>query len=445
MTVAGSISLDTSCDLVVDEADRGSAAAQPLRHTSNRATISQTVGGVGYNIAKAIRSLHPHVKLCTLVGRNDDAGSHCSGQLKETGLGTRGVRGVGTIRGSTARYVAINDGNKNLVMAMADMSILETLGGEYLPEWEQQLRDDRPKWLVLDANWDAATLRGWIVAGKAVSAQVLYEPVSVVKAARLFRADAEAHPMLRPFPENGIDIATPNEAELVAMHNAAKESGHLDEATWRQDVYSIGLPKAYADSDPSSFPSAELIARGVPQMSIDLLPYVPCVITKLGAEGVLLTKLVSSGDPLLSSSENSRFLSGWHSGDRRGSNAAIYMRLFPPPEVVAEADVVSVNGAGDTFVGVLVAGLCKQTQPDWDLLIDCAQKGSVMTLKSKESVHPELWGLDKDAVSATLRADQSSGLSRISTVPGKVRNRDRKRSGKVRNKDRKTPGKIRYC
>jgi len=35
----------------------------------------------------------------------------------------------------------------------------------------------------------------------------------------------------------------------------------------------------------------------------------------------------------------------------------VYMRLFPPVEVVE--DIVSVNGVGDTFLGVLVVGLAK--------------------------------------------------------------------------------------
>ena len=63
------------------------------------------------------------------------------------------------------------------------------------------------------------------------------------------------------------------------------------------------------------------------------------------------------------------------------------MRHFPAVEVVE--DVVSVNGVGDTFLGVLVAGLAKGLTLD-ERLIETAQRGAVMTLRSKESVSPTL-------------------------------------------------------
>jgi pseudouridine-5'-phosphate glycosidase/pseudouridine kinase len=63
------------------------------------------------------------------------------------------------------------------------------------------------------------------------------------------------------------------------------------------------------------------------------------------------------------------------------------MRRFPAVEVVK--DVVSVNGVGDTFLGVLVAGLARGLKLD-ENLINIAQRGAVMTLRSKEAVSPHL-------------------------------------------------------
>ena len=65
------------------------------------------------------------------------------------------------------------------------------------------------------------------------------------------------------------------------------------------------------------------------------------------------------------------------------------MRLFGPAEIIAEDEIVSVNGAGDTFLGVLVAGLAHGTLP-YDRLVDIAQQAAVMTLKSSDSVHPDI-------------------------------------------------------
>lgn len=63
------------------------------------------------------------------------------------------------------------------------------------------------------------------------------------------------------------------------------------------------------------------------------------------------------------------------------------MRLYPAVKVVK--DVVSVNGVGDTFLGVLIAGLAKGLKLDEDL-INIAQRGAVMTLRSKEAVSPDV-------------------------------------------------------
>jgi pseudouridine-5'-phosphate glycosidase/pseudouridine kinase len=75
------------------------------------------------------------------------------------------------------------------------------------------------------------------------------------------------------------------------------------------------------------------------------------------------------------------------------------MRLFPALEVVE--DVVSVNGVGDTFLGVLVAGLAKGLTLD-ERLVDIAQRGAIMTLRSREAVSPEL-GLLSDKLDALVQ------------------------------------------
>lgn len=66
------------------------------------------------------------------------------------------------------------------------------------------------------------------------------------------------------------------------------------------------------------------------------------------------------------------------------------MRLFPPAESVSATDVISVNGVGDTFLGVIIAGLAKANPKSLIELIHIAQQGSIMTLKSKEAVSPEI-------------------------------------------------------
>lgn len=64
--VAGSVALDLSCDYSLSK----SGNISPALHTSNPAQISQSVGGVGHNVALAahLASTHARVRLCSMVG-----------------------------------------------------------------------------------------------------------------------------------------------------------------------------------------------------------------------------------------------------------------------------------------------------------------------------------------------------------------------------------------
>ncbi len=73
----------------------------------------------------------------------------------------------------------------------------------------------------------------------------------------------------------------------------------------------------------------------------------------------------------------------------------VYLRYFPAAEAVSKEEVVSVNGVGDTFLGVLVAGLAKSLPLDANL-IHVAQKASVMTLKSEQAVSPDIASLSAE-------------------------------------------------
>lgn len=62
--VAGSIALDLSCDYASQKP--GDTAPHP--HVSNPAAISQSVGGVGHNVALAAHRAGSEVSFCSLIG-----------------------------------------------------------------------------------------------------------------------------------------------------------------------------------------------------------------------------------------------------------------------------------------------------------------------------------------------------------------------------------------
>lgn len=381
---AGSLALDLACDYTPESHSLGDQA--PQRATSNPAVITQSLGGVAQNIATAMHYLGTSVRLCSVVG-DDAAGFAALEMLRQRGMQLAGIQQVKS-GARTSQYVAINDAQKGLVVGMADMKILELEPAGFDKVWKPQLDHVKPKWLVVDSNWNPITLRSWLSAAKALGGKVAFEPVSSAKCKRLFRS-LERPEGFAAVPDNFVSLATPNTMELASMYSAAADAGHFEREDWWWVIDAMGMSSAGSRDKLVSMTNTSLVDEGVPQQSVKLLPFVPTILTKLGSQGVLMTQMLAKDDTRLRSRESAPYILS-HSTHEFGIIGGVYMRLFPPAEAVAGDDIVSVNGAGDTFLGVILAGLAKEKPKEWHDLIDAAQRGSVMTLKSKESVSPDI-------------------------------------------------------
>lgn len=295
--------------------------------------------------------------------------------------------------GRTAQYVAVNDGNKDLVLAMADMNIFAK--NSFSDHWRNLVRSAKPKWLVVDGNWSPPEIRNWIRSGEETGAKVAFEPVSAEKSKGLFVPE-RGLPRLNLYPESSLSLASPNIYELAAMHGAAKENGYFDGLQWFEVIDAFGMRGARDRF--VHLTSAELTDEGVPIQTIQLLPYIPTILTKLGSKGVLMTSILGKDDPRLRDRDEEEFILT-RSPPNHPVVGGVYMRLFPSVETVK--DIVSVNGVGDTFLGVLIAGLAQGGRVD--KLVDVAQRGAVLTLKSTESVSPNLGSLAQEVQQASLR------------------------------------------
>lgn len=390
VVVAGSLAIDLACNYVPQ--DKSVSPSQPQLQTSNPSSIRQSIGGVGHNVASALHYLDASVRLCSSVG-NDMAGSVALSSLVDRGLSTEGIR-IMEDQSRTAQYVAINHDDGNLFLAMADMNILEKTEDVLHHSWHYQLDVHSPQWLVVDANWDQFTLQRWLHAGKASGAKVAVEPVSIAKSQRIFPKASANSSSLGTIPNNTISLATPNSHELHSMHEAAASAGFFEREDWFQVIDSFGMPNFGSRPNLTSMTNSSLVDSGLPQQSIQLLPFIPCILTTLGENGVLMTQLLHPEDDRLRSPDSAPYVL---SRSPSGNNVVggIYMRLFPPVEKVPVHKVVSVNGVGDTFLGVIVAGLAKENPKGIAELIEIAQKASVLTLKSAEAINPAISVLTK--------------------------------------------------
>ncbi|KAK4202283.1 Indigoidine synthase A like protein-domain-containing protein [Triangularia verruculosa] len=388
--VAGSVALDLNCDYA-----GGGKTASPALNTSNPASISQSVGGVGHNIALAAHKVSEenNVRLCSMVG-DDMAGSTILSSLSADGLDTSYIRILGHEYPSarTAQYVAVNDAHKSLVLAMADMAIISA--HSFPSYWNSAVKASKPKWMVVDANWAEHDIQTWIQAGHKHNAKIAFEPVSAAKAARLFPKLKHHHkkPELGIFPHASVHLSTPNQFELLAMYEAANENGYLDTHNWFPIIDAFGIMRG-AREQFVDIAGAAATDAGIPVQSVNLLPYIPTIITKLGSSGVLLTTLLEKGDPRIRDPEHARWVVSRTLSDH-ATVGGVYMRMFPAAERVREEDIVSVNGIGDTFTGVLIAGLARGGKVEE--LIDIAQRAAVFTLKSPKGVSDEVAGLREE-------------------------------------------------
>lgn len=387
--VAGALAVDFSCDYA--PLSGSTNQIDPVAHTSNPAVVNQTLGGVAHNIAKAAHLLGSSTRLCSAIG-DDLSGRAALDKLQTEGMPTDGIKTL-PHPNRTAQYIAVNNAHKDLHVAMADMSILESSTPSSVDStWlSSSLSQDPPKCLIVDANWTSDSLHTWLRYGKRINALTIFEPVSTAKSTRLFTRPSSANPT-PIFPDHLVDLATPNSHELVAMHNTAEKLELFSSASWFRVIDALGIPSSGLRVPLAYTTSSALVDAGIPQQAIKMLPFIPTLLTKLGSQGVLLTKILKSDDPALSSADEQKYvLARTSNDDEELGVGGLYVRLFPPEKILAPEEVVSVNGIGDTFLGALAAGLVNGGKLEDGVML--AQRAAALSLRSKESVSPELKGL----------------------------------------------------
>jgi pseudouridine-5'-phosphate glycosidase/pseudouridine kinase len=286
----------------------------------------------------------------------------------------------------TAQYIAINNANKDLSLAMADMSILETIPETTIQHLASTISASQPKTFITDANWSSSALHTLLSAARHPSTTTIFEPVSTAKALRIFPPNTTA-PAVHPTPL--ADIITPNTYELTALHDFALQAGFFDGPEWFGVIDELGIPSSGLRVPLAVTTTSDLVDRGVPQMAVKLLPFFPTILTKLGKEGVLMTKLLAADAEELGSEEERQYVLARHMGGVGKRNVGgLYVRLFPVEKVLKPEEVVSVNGIGDTFCGAVAHGLGRGRKVQ--NVVGFAQRAAGVSLRSREAVSPML-------------------------------------------------------
>ncbi|KAK6459801.1 uncharacterized protein RJT20DRAFT_23252 [Scheffersomyces xylosifermentans] len=383
---------------------------------SNIASIKSSVGGVGFNVSLAChyglqsilgRDTVQSSKLISIVG-NDFAGKSIINQLQSLNVDTSGILVSDASTHSTAQYMANHEKNGELIVASADMSIIEEDFSDHVID---QLTKIKPSTVVFDCNvspYLTSTVLEYI-RNLDEPVNVIIEPTSFPKSSRISSIRN------RPFPNNTIKLVTPTIKELEGIYASFQTTEKFDDYDeWFPALDVLGINSVFREklntmSNINKHPVLkELLNGGAVQQSFQLLPYFQNILIKLGEDGVLLVSLSENVKDYKSIPTTSSYKPSFtitSEGRIYGDNKqmGVVIQYFPIPEENKNIKIANVTGAGDSLLGVLVAQLSTSeynwlnTEIDsveqewfkWES-INKAQLASGLTLKCNSAVSQDI-------------------------------------------------------
>ncbi|KAI9484635.1 Ribokinase-like protein [Zychaea mexicana] len=250
----------------------------------------------------------------------------------------------------TAVYNAIHSKSGQLIAAVADMDIFDALNSAKI---DTILHTEKPALVCFDGNLATNTMARLAATSAQLGIPVFFEPTSVPKSLKIFEQNGSV------LSSGAIKFVSPNHFELEAMSETARSIT----STLVDDKHTTLTVKGPA------------LAQRVLPYALHLSHMIPHIITKLGEDGCLYT-------------------------GRSSKSGKAIVQYFEPEQV--DSSIISVTGAGDCFVGTLLANLRKhladiiqEQEPDnaimlWKQIISRAQKAAVLTLQSDLAVSPSI-------------------------------------------------------
>lgn len=201
---------------------------------SNPGSIVERPGGVGFNIARNLALLGNQVLFLTALG-GDRAGTDLARQAAEAGLDLSPV----LIRepNATSRYLAVHDREGDMVIAVNDMNIFDTLTADEVASWTDLGHREFCCGAVLDPNLPAPVLD---LLAEAFTVRLYADAVSIAKVDRLSRV----LPRLHGLKVNRLEAEHLTGIRIQKAEDAAQAAGNLCERGIRHVCVSLGTDGA---------------------------------------------------------------------------------------------------------------------------------------------------------------------------------------------------------
>ncbi|GLB36103.1 putative indigoidine synthase A-like protein [Lyophyllum shimeji] len=394
LLVVGSAAVDITAKAKA-ESDKSLAV-----HSTAPGSVSLSLGGVARNIAEAshrLISARSRPSSCMLVS---PIGDDAFGRLLVEETAQLGMRVDGFIKSDrrTAVCNMVLDSDGGLIGGIADMDITAALDGHSIIS---HIDTQKPRIVAMDGNLSPETIKN--VAGHCIrnSIKVFFEPTSVIKSTVIFPAIAASLDVVSD--QAPIAFTSPNILELARMLSSAEALDLTSHPAWWRVVDSLSLGPAFrmdlerlagmnaSEEDSSKGTLAFLVDEGIAQMAIKLLPFFQHLVIKCGQAGVVLVMRIPEVQTSQWAAKHSQPAQRYIIA-RGKSNEAVILCHFPPHRI---GKLVNVTGAGDSFVGVLLANLlqfpdaCHNPAKLSDVIF-AAQSAAILTLQSPHAVSPML-------------------------------------------------------
>ncbi|MCE1246563.1 MAG: carbohydrate kinase family protein [Firmicutes bacterium] len=179
---------------------KGKSFKTVVPYTSNPGQVEISAGGVGRNIAENLARLGINTTLISAVA-NDPFSDFLINETRNAGVDMDHVINVEDI--SSSLFLAVLNHRGDLMSAISDMAILNSITPDKLKERETVIRT--ADYIIVDADIPADSMDFILNISKETGIPVCVEPVSVDKARNLL-----------PFLDR-ISIVTPNREEAEAL------------------------------------------------------------------------------------------------------------------------------------------------------------------------------------------------------------------------------------
>lgn len=347
-------------------------AGKAVMGDSNPGKLTTSIGGVGYNVnffyksSVKTGSLKVSSRLVSAVG-SDFAGKSILSKMTSSGEDTSGIYVLADKE--TAQYTASIDKNGELIVAVADMAIMED--SSWMDHITREINRAQPRYVIIDCNLLPKLLSHVVTQTKKLSLlpKIIIEPTSQPKLARISEMELKN---LGIFPNNFIMLITPTSAELETIFSTFNTRKYFDDYDeWFPVLDALGIDANFREKLSALANKNELMAyllkEGLLQQAFQLLPYTPNILLKLGAQGCVLIRLSTDvtsykSVPTTSSYKPSYTMTSTGRDLEDGKKMGVVVQHFPIPVENENLEIVDVTGAGDALLGYLSSSILDS---DW--------------------------------------------------------------------------------